>query len=210
MSLRVVIVDDEPLARRRMQRLLAAHEDVEVVGEATNGDEAVGVVLEAHPDALFMDVRMPGSDGLTALRRLREKLPADVLPMVVFTTAYEDHAVEAFELEGTDYLVKPVDKAALGRALQRERRGRRSMRLLPSRSTISLPATRATVSAISLRTAPARSSAWRSPMWPASASRTPSPGRSRRKAGCAFGRGSASSKSVSPAHRSFACRAPRW
>jgi two-component system response regulator LytT len=70
-----------------------------------------------------MDVRMPGSDGLTALRRLREKLPADVLPMVVFTTAYEDHAVEAFELEGTDYLVKPVDKAALGRALQRVRRG---------------------------------------------------------------------------------------
>lgn len=123
MSLRVVIVDDEPLARRRLQRLLGAHDDVEVVGEASNGDEAVDVVLDNKPDALFMDVRMPGSDGLTALRRLRDKLPADVLPMVVFTTAYEDHAVEAFELEGTDYLVKPVDKAALARAMQRLRRG---------------------------------------------------------------------------------------
>lgn len=123
MSLRVVIVDDEPLARRRLQRLLGAHDDVEVVGEASNGDEAVDVVLDSKPDALFMDVRMPGSDGLTALRRLRDKLPADVLPMVVFTTAYEDHAVEAFELEGTDYLVKPVDKAALARAMQRLRRG---------------------------------------------------------------------------------------
>jgi len=123
MSLRVVIVDDEPLARKRLLRLLGAHDDVEVVGEATNGDEAVSVALDTHPDALFMDVRMPGSDGLTALRKLREKLPADVLPMVVFTTAYEDHAVEAFELEGTDYLVKPVEKASLARAMQRLRRG---------------------------------------------------------------------------------------
>jgi len=123
LSVRVLVVDDEPLARSRVRRLLSAHDDVEVVGEATNGDEAVAAALELHPDALFMDVRMPGSDGLQALRALREKLPADVMPMVVFTTAYEDHAVEAFELEGTDYLVKPVDKAALSRAMQRLRRG---------------------------------------------------------------------------------------
>jgi two-component system LytT family response regulator len=64
MSLLVVVVDDEPLARRRLRRLLKLYDDVEVVGEATNGDEAVSVVLEARPDALFMDVRMPGSDGL--------------------------------------------------------------------------------------------------------------------------------------------------
>lgn len=123
MSLLVLIVDDEPLARRRLRRLLKLHQDVEVVGEATNGDEAVRAALEARPDALFMDVRMPGSDGLEALRQLRDKLPADVVPMVVFTTAYEDHAVEAFELEGTDYLVKPIDKASLARAMQRLRRG---------------------------------------------------------------------------------------
>ena len=83
MSLLVLIVDDEPLARRRLRRLLNLHEDVEVVGEATNGDEAVRAALEARPDALFMDVRMPGSDGLEALRQLRDKLPADVVPMVV-------------------------------------------------------------------------------------------------------------------------------
>lgn len=123
MSVRVLVVDDEPLARSRLRRLLSAHDDVEVIGEAANGDEAVTAVLEAHPDALFMDVRMPGRDGLQALRALREKLPADVMPMVVFTTAYEDHAVEAFELEGTDYLVKPVEKASLARAMQRLRRG---------------------------------------------------------------------------------------
>ena len=123
MSVRAIVVDDEPLARRRLRRILKAHDDVEVIGEATNGDEAVSVALEAHPDVLFMDVRMPGSDGLQALRQLRDKLPADVMPLVVFTTAYEDHAVEAFELEGTDYLVKPVDKAALARAMQRVRRG---------------------------------------------------------------------------------------
>ena len=98
MSVRVIIVDDEPLARRRLRRLLKVHEDVEVTGEATNGDEAVSAALEAHPDVLFMDVRMPGSDGLQALRKLRDKLPADVMPLVIFTTAYEEHAVEAFEL----------------------------------------------------------------------------------------------------------------
>ena len=122
MSVRAIVVDDEPLARRRLRRLLKVHDDVEVIGEATNGDEAVSVALEAHPDVLFMDVRMPGSDGLQALRKLRDKLPDDVMPLVIFTTAYEEHAVEAFELEGTDYLVKPVDKAALARALQRVRR----------------------------------------------------------------------------------------
>jgi len=122
MSIRAVVVDDEPLARRRLRRLLKAHDDVEVVGEATTGDEAVSVALDTQPDVLFMDVRMPGADGLQALRALREKLPADVLPLAVFTTAYEDHAVEAFELEGTDYLVKPIDKAAVSRALQRVRR----------------------------------------------------------------------------------------
>jgi DNA-binding LytR/AlgR family response regulator len=122
MSIRAVVVDDEPLARRRLRRLLKDHEDVEVVGEATTGDEAVSVALDTRPDVLFLDVRMPGSDGLQALRGLREKLPDEVMPLAVFTTAYEEHAVEAFELEGTDYLVKPIDKAHLARALQRVRR----------------------------------------------------------------------------------------
>ena len=122
MKIRALVVDDEPLARRRLRRLLKDHEDVDVVGEATTGDEAIAATLEAHPDLLFMDVRMPGKDGLQALRGLQSKLPDDVRPLAVFTTAYEDYAVEAFELEGTDYLVKPIGKKDLSRAMQRVRR----------------------------------------------------------------------------------------
>ena len=122
MKIRALVVDDEPLARRRLRRLLKDHEDVEVVGEATTGEEAVAATLDAHPDLLFMDIRMPGQDGLQALRALQAKVPDDVRPLTVFTTAYEEHAVEAFELEGTDYLVKPVGKKDLARAMQRVRR----------------------------------------------------------------------------------------
>lgn len=121
MSIRAIIVEDEPLARRRLGRLLAEHDDVEIVGEATNGDDAVTMVLEARPDLVFLDVRMPGKDGIETLEQLHEKLPSSVRPLVVFTTAYEEHAVQAFALEGTDYLVKPVDRAQLGRALRRVR-----------------------------------------------------------------------------------------
>ncbi len=121
MMIRAVAVDDEPLARRRLQRLLREHPDVELVGEATNGNEAVETVLRERPDVVFLDVRMPGSDGLEALRALRQQLPESVLPLAIFTTAYEEHAVDAFALEGTDYLVKPIDREQLTRALRRVR-----------------------------------------------------------------------------------------
>lgn len=120
--IRAVVVDDEPVARRRLRRLLGEHPDVEVVAEAASGDEAEPVILEQRPDVVFLDVRMPGKDGLQALRDLHRRLPEGVRPRVVFTTAYEEHAVEAFELEGTDYLVKPVESAGLDRALRRVRR----------------------------------------------------------------------------------------
>lgn len=122
MKITTIVVDDEPLARRRLRRLLQDHDDVEVTGEATNGEEAVTKVLEARPDLLFLDVRMPGKDGLQTVRTLHDRLPDDVRPLVVFTTAFEDHAVEAFELDGTDYLVKPVEREHLARALRRVRR----------------------------------------------------------------------------------------
>lgn len=121
MSIRAVAVDDEPLARRRLKRLLKEHSDVEIVGEAADGEQAVSVVLEQRPDVLFLDVRMPGSDGMATLRTLRKQLPEAVRPLAVFTTAYEDHAVEAFALQGTDYLVKPIDQEQLTRALRRVR-----------------------------------------------------------------------------------------
>lgn len=122
MTIRALVVDDEPLARSRMRRLLADHPDVEVVGEAADGREAVEAVLNVQPDVLFLDVQMPGQSGTEALRAIHAALPEELWPPTVFTTAFEDHAVEAFELEGTDYLLKPVEKEALARALRRVRK----------------------------------------------------------------------------------------
>jgi len=121
MTIRTLVVDDEPLARRRLKRLLAKHSDVELVGEAADGEEAVHSVLELQPDLVFLDVRMPGRTGIEALEEMHEQLPDTVRPLAVFTTAYEEHAVEAFALEGTDYLIKPIDNEQLTRALRRAR-----------------------------------------------------------------------------------------
>ena len=120
--IRVLIVDDEPLARSRLKRLLEPHADVAVVGEATNGDEALRQVLDLRPDLVFLDVRMPGALGTEVAGRLRSYLPESVRPAVVFTTAHAEHAVEAFALEGVDYLLKPVDRDRLAEALRRVRR----------------------------------------------------------------------------------------
>jgi two-component system LytT family response regulator len=122
MSIRTLVVDDEPLARRRLRRLLKDHEDVDVVAEAASGNDAVAAALEHRPDLVFLDVRMPGGDGLAALRELRSKLPEELRPLAVFTTAFEEHAVEAFELAGIDYLVKPVERSQIDRALRRARK----------------------------------------------------------------------------------------
>jgi DNA-binding LytR/AlgR family response regulator len=122
LSIRVLVVDDEPLARRRVCRLLKDQEDVEIVAEAASGNEAVAAVLEHRPDLMFLDVKMPGRDGLQALRDIRGKLPEEMRPLTVFTTAYEEHAVEAFELQGIDYLVKPVERDQMDRALRRARK----------------------------------------------------------------------------------------
>lgn len=122
MMLRALIADDEPLARRRLARLLAEHPDVQVVAEAGTGDEAVALALQHRPDLVFLDVSMPGRSGLEALASLRAMLPEELVPRAVFTTAHEEHAVVAFELEGTDYLLKPVEKPGLERALRRVRK----------------------------------------------------------------------------------------
>jgi len=120
--IRALIVDDEALARKRVRRLLAGHPDVEVDAEAGDGGEALALVLDRRPDLIFLDVNMPGQDGLGALERIQELLPEGARPLVIFTTAYEEHALRAFELEGLDYLVKPIEQAALDRALRRVRR----------------------------------------------------------------------------------------
>jgi two-component system response regulator AlgR len=121
-SIRVLLVDDEPRARRRMRRLLEDHPDVEVVGEAEHGDGLFTEVLRLRPQLVFADIQMPGTDGLAAVKRVRDTLPEALQPLVVFTTAFDQHAVDAFSVEGLDYLLKPVDRDGLARALRRVRR----------------------------------------------------------------------------------------
>ncbi|MDP7111906.1 MAG: response regulator [Myxococcota bacterium] len=105
MTIRALVVDDEPLARSRMRRLLGDHPDVEVVGEAADGAAAHTEALRLRPDVVFLDVHMPGSTGTEALRAIQASLPESLWPLAVFTTAYEEHAVEAGAVIGgvTDF-----------------------------------------------------------------------------------------------------------
>jgi two-component system, LytTR family, response regulator len=121
--MRVVIVDDEPLARRGIRQLLATHADVEVAGEARNGREAVRILNALAPDLVFLDVQMPEIDGFDVLRQLT----LDPLPAVIFVTAYDTFAVRAFESHALDYLVKPVHEARFQDALARARERLRSL-----------------------------------------------------------------------------------
>jgi DNA-binding LytR/AlgR family response regulator len=116
--LRILIVDDEPLAVRRLTALLRAIPDVEVAGTASEGHAALELMERLAPDVVLLDIKMPGLDGLEVLRRLGERAPA-----VIFVTAFAEHAPDAFELAATDYLLKPVEPARLTLALQRARAG---------------------------------------------------------------------------------------
>lgn len=115
----VLIVDDEPLARERLVRMLNTQGDMRVVGQAGNGQEAIRLAQEYSPDVVLMDVRMPGMDGLAAAQHLAELDPP---PAVVFCTAYGDYAVEAFSSQATGYLLKPVKQEDLAQALERSAR----------------------------------------------------------------------------------------
>lgn len=115
--IRVVIVDDEPPAREKLRGLLAREEDVQIVGEAENGDEAVRVCLAEKPDLLFIDVQMPAADGFSVVKTLREVYAVHA----VFTTAHAHHAVNAFVINALDYLLKPFSRERLAMALARVR-----------------------------------------------------------------------------------------
>ena len=115
--MRALIVDDEPLAREGVMLRLQKFKDVEIVGECENGSSAVAKILELTPDVVFLDVQMPGMDGFEVLRAL----PEESLPAVIFLTAYEQHALRAFEVHALDYLLKPVDDERFDSALQRAR-----------------------------------------------------------------------------------------
>jgi two-component system LytT family response regulator len=117
-SMRVLIVDDEPVARQRLRRLLGEMSGVQLIGECKNGREAVSRILEDRPDLVLLDVRMPAMDGFEVLRQVGEV----ALPIVVFVTAFDEHATAAFDVHALDYVVKPVEPARLKTAVERARK----------------------------------------------------------------------------------------
>jgi len=112
---RVIIVDDEPTARRGVRLLLERDGSVDIVGEAASGPEAIDLIHRENPDLAFLDVQMPGGDGFEVLA----KLDPAATPVVIFVTAYDEHALRAFEVSAVDYLLKPYDDARLNAALLR-------------------------------------------------------------------------------------------
>lgn len=117
--MRALLVDDERLARVALRRLLQAHADVAVIGEAPNAEEAARLINDLRPDIVFLDVEMPGENGIDVLQHTRNA------PPVVFTTAYQDYAVRAVEVNALDYLLKPILPGRLSCALERVRAARR-------------------------------------------------------------------------------------
>ena len=124
--MRVLIVDDEPMACRGVAARLAKVADVEIVGECGDGLSAVDRILALAPDLVFLDVQMPGMDGFDVLRAL----PRERLPNVVFVTAYEDHAIQAFDFHAVDYVLKPIDDDRFATAMERARRRHHAAGLL--------------------------------------------------------------------------------
>ncbi len=114
MNLTVLVVDDEPLARLGVTARLRLHPNLTVVGECSTGEEALDAIARLKPGLLFLDIQMPGLSGLQALK----EVPLDQRPIVIFLTAYDDYAVEAFEVQALDYLLKPVDDARFDIALE--------------------------------------------------------------------------------------------
>ena len=127
--MKALIIDDERLARKELMRLLEEHPSIEVVGEAMNADEAEKLIDELNPDLLFLDIQMPGRTGFELLQSLESA------PIVIFTTAYDEFAIKAFEVNALDYLVKPIQPERLAEAIrkaldkERARDGRREGKL---------------------------------------------------------------------------------
>src|SRR5215203_764913 len=118
MSIRTLVVDDEPMARERIVSLLAQEPDVDVVGQCSDGGEAVAAIQSLSPDLVFLDVQMPAADGFGVLRQIKP----EQMPMVVFVTAYDEYALQAFEVHALDYLMKPFGRDRLQQSLAHARR----------------------------------------------------------------------------------------
>lgn len=134
--MKVAIVDDEPLARERLRRLIAEFPGYEVVGEAGDGEQALKLIREQQPDLVLLDIRMPGKDGLQVARELAEDATP---PAVIFTTAFSEHALSAFDASATAYLLKPIRREKLREALQRARKPSRASMLKVERADQARP-----------------------------------------------------------------------
>ena len=117
MTIRTILVDDEPLAIQGLELRLQTHDDVEIVEKCSNGREAIRAIKTHKPDLVFLDIQMPGFDGFSVVQGLMEVEP----PLFVFVTAYSDHMAKAFEAQAVNYLMKPVDEAQLADTLDRVR-----------------------------------------------------------------------------------------
>jgi len=117
MTIRTILVDDEPLAIQGLELRLQEHEDVEIIDKCSNGREAIRAIKTHKPDLVFLDIQMPGFDGFSVVQGLMEVEP----PLFVFVTAYSDHAIRAFEAQAMDYLMKPVEPSRLADTIERVR-----------------------------------------------------------------------------------------
>ncbi len=111
--MKALIVDDERLARKELTTLLEEHKEIEIVGEATNVDEALAQITKLNPDLIFLDIHMPGESGFDLLEKLEK------VPDVIFTTAYDEYAIKAFDVNALDYLLKPIQPERLGAAINK-------------------------------------------------------------------------------------------
>lgn len=114
-KLRTLIVDDEPLALQLLKSKLAKIDELEIIGECSNGRQAIESIMSLTPDLVFLDIQMPGIDGFGVI----EQLQNDVVPLIIFTTAFEKYAIDAFDVHAVDYILKPLDDERLQRAVQR-------------------------------------------------------------------------------------------
>jgi two-component system LytT family response regulator len=117
-KIRTLIVDDEPLARERLAGMLAAEPDIEIIGQCRDGEEAVKAIVEQTPDLVFLDIQMPQMNGFEVI----EAVGNDKMPLVIFVTAHDQHALRAFQVRALDYLLKPFDRDRFRDALQRARK----------------------------------------------------------------------------------------
>ena len=116
-KIRTLVVDDEPLARERLTSLLGLEHDIEMIGQCRDGEDAAQAITEQTPDLVFLDVQMPGLNGFEVI----EAVGTEKMPLVIFVTAYDQHALKAFQVRALDYLLKPFDRERFQEALQRAR-----------------------------------------------------------------------------------------